>query len=81
VQPAGHDHGGPRQLEPVKVRQIRHRRQREPAVGWCGRRRADGSQGRRKRGLQPLGRFVAWAAAGCGPTRWASARCSRCRSC
>ena len=34
-----------------------------------------------KRGLDPLGRFVAWAARAASPTRWASARSSPCRGC
>ena len=49
VQPAGHDHRRPRQARAGQgSRQIHHRRQRQPAVGWRGRRGADGSQGRRK---------------------------------
>src|SRR5882672_2231372 len=49
VQPARHHHGGPRQARAGEgSRQIRHRRQCQPAVGWRGSRGVDGSQGRRK---------------------------------
>ena len=34
-----------------------------------------------RRGLQPLGIYRGIAVAGCGPTRWGSARSSRCPSC
>ena len=43
------DDGRPRQARAGQGRrQIRHRRQRQPALGRCGRRCADGSQGRRE---------------------------------
>ena len=55
-------------LEPVKgPGQIHHRRQRQPALRRRRRRGADGSQGSREARPEPMGRFVAWAVAGCEP--------------
>ena len=83
VQPSRDHAGRPRQARAGQGRrQVRHRRQRQPALGRRRRRGADGSQGRREARPQPAGplrRLGGRPAA--SPTKWASARSSPCRSC
>ena len=55
-------------LEPVRgPRQIRHRGQCQPIVDGAAAVVLMEAKDAEKRGLEPMGRFVAWAAAGCEP--------------
>ena len=80
-QPARHHAGRPRRPQAGARGPFHHRRQCEPAFRRRLGLRRHGREARREAGLE-----AAWAPSAASPspaaspTRWASARCSRCRS-
>ena len=66
----------------VKRRQVHHRRQRLATVRWRVGRGADGGEAKPSAAACTRSASIAaWRWPAARRTRWASARCSRCRSC